>query len=64
MKKVIHTNLAGGATSRIAHCYDCDWVYEENDPKVNAECRKHVRATGHTVCLEKTVITYYILEEK
>ncbi len=47
-----------------AYCHECDWCYQIYDsPKRFDEIRKHVKATGHNVTLERAVFTIYMLDE-
>ena len=45
----------------LAQCHDCDWTFQDyrNRKKGQREIRKHVSKTGHTVALEKAVVTHY-----
>ena len=50
-----------GIPHYYAHCHECDWTYEDyrDRRKGQAEIRKHVKTTGHTVALEKMVVSHY-----
>jgi hypothetical protein len=50
-----------GSPSYLAYCRDCKWNYEKHDDhrEGQREIKKHVAETGHTVNLEKTVVTIY-----
>ena len=54
-----------GIPHYFACCHDCDWEYEDytDRRKGQREIRKHVRETGHTVALEKSVIVHYVPAE-
>ena len=50
-----------GIPHYYAVCQDCEWTYEDarHRRKGQQEIRKHVAKTGHTVDLEKAVVTRY-----
>lgn len=54
-----------GIPHYLATCLVCDWVYEDYQDrrKGQQEIRKHVRATGHKVSLEKTVAAHYSIDQ-
>lgn len=60
MKKKVRSVYIG-SPSYLAYCQDCKWNYENHRDhrEGQRQIKKHVAETGHTVCLEKTVVTYY-----
>lgn len=64
MKRKVIVSFSG-IPHFYARCNECDWSYEDyRDRKAGYnEIRKHVRVTGHTVHLEKSVHTEYCVTE-
>jgi len=54
-----------GIPHYYAKCQECDWCYEDHRKRRRGqrEIRKHVLKTGHTVALEKSVVTHYHFDD-
>ena len=50
----------------MAICQECDWSYENHRDRNRGYklAKKHVSETGHTVAIEKAVVTHYIPERE
>ena len=61
---MVKTNYLG-ISYYMACCEICKWTYEDqtNRRRGQQEIRKHVKKTGHTVLLEKSITTEYVLNE-